>query len=880
MDSKLKNKTNSTIKKSKKDNNSGDEDNFENNKFLKKNSAILIFKISLIIIFLFITFFYFGLNINYLLGNDVYVTLDISNSDMDKINLINGDIKEIPFKYSVKTNPFCTAYCLINKTDLSENKSSLYNKTNMISLFDYYDKIELQSNYLGDGEKYYNIEIICNTKKSLLCKTKTNNSIIRNKLLVVNYSMNSNELYYQNKTKQLFLDTINNTLRIVEKTQSKDEKLKVVNSYFDVESDFELNDLLFNINGDFNSHRLVMEDSNKLWINSHFQDLFYVLEESNQKINQIDEKTKKIIYIIDNYYSKLTYNEKQINENIIFYNYYKLLSEEISSNFNDKNIIQIKRKIDEYKNKINVSIFFYNLKNSYDVKYQVSYNIKGDILSDINNKNHLLLNELINYNKSLINLQNEINIYLKQVNNNINSNDIKNDTSNLNQTTLLNLTFQKSANLTNYLNEKIVKNHHYIQKEFDNNKMYQNNFSNNISLFYESFNIFCDDLDNIYANIIKSNNLANSSINSNLNNSNISKSNTSFFYYNISKFEKCKINTQNFYADNDEFNNYFNKLKIQKKTDINQSNISIINTSVEFLDNSDLLKPNTYCRINNVHYICNNDKTNYPILFLHGHAFNKDTSVQYSLDTFNDWQNELFKQNMDFINAGTFDYFESKNRTNKYEKTIIFENIPKPLTFKVSYYYKIGDDVDSADILESKEENITTYSDRLNKIIEIVKQKTGKDKVIIVAHSMGGLVTREYIRKYSSNSIKAVLLFGTPNHGISGLIDRLCPLTGGKLECIDMNYNSNFIKKLNDNETNNQDNKLISMFIGIGCEMDEKENGDGVVYKKSAKLKGSQNYYIRGTCDRTTFFHNTMLDYSIHPEIFELFKEVLKTNYE
>lgn len=39
------------------------------------------------------------------------------------------------------------------------------------------------------------------------------------------------------------------------------------------------------------------------------------------------------------------------------------------------------------------------------------------------------------------------------------------------------------------------------------------------------------------------------------------------------------------------------------------------------------------------------------------------------------------------------------------------------------------------------------------------------DKVIVVAHSMGGLVTRAYLEKYGIEDVEMVVMMGTPNHG-------------------------------------------------------------------------------------------------------------------
>lgn len=46
-------------------------------------------------------------------------------------------------------------------------------------------------------------------------------------------------------------------------------------------------------------------------------------------------------------------------------------------------------------------------------------------------------------------------------------------------------------------------------------------------------------------------------------------------------------------------------------------------------------------------------------------------------------------------------------------------------------------------------------------------QKTGHEKIVIVAHSMGGLVARAYVRAHGSASVAHIFTLGTPHHGTS-----------------------------------------------------------------------------------------------------------------
>ncbi len=49
--------------------------------------------------------------------------------------------------------------------------------------------------------------------------------------------------------------------------------------------------------------------------------------------------------------------------------------------------------------------------------------------------------------------------------------------------------------------------------------------------------------------------------------------------------------------------------------------------------------------------------------------------------------------------------------------------------------------------------------------IEMVKQKTGTDKVILIGHSLGGLLGRAYMSYFSPSSVDKLIMIGTPNLG-------------------------------------------------------------------------------------------------------------------
>jgi len=174
--------------------------------------------------------------------------------------------------------------------------------------------------------------------------------------------------------------------------------------------------------------------------------------------------------------------------------------------------------------------------------------------------------------------------------------------------------------------------------------------------------------------------------------------------------------------------------------------------------------------------------------------------------------------------------------------------------------------------LKTKEDNIDTYAIRLREIVETVKYKTNSDKVIIVSHSMGGLVARRYIQLFGEGSVDKFIMIGTPNHGIGKSDLSYCKLFGFENECNDMSADSILINKLN-----NQEIPSVKVYniIGIGCDS-ESELSDGVVKNSSAYLPWAKNYYIRGNCTSMEYLHTEIIYPSKYPEIYPLIRKAIR----
>lgn len=61
--------------------------------------------------------------------------------------------------------------------------------------------------------------------------------------------------------------------------------------------------------------------------------------------------------------------------------------------------------------------------------------------------------------------------------------------------------------------------------------------------------------------------------------------------------------------------------------------------------------------------------------------------------------------------------------------------------------------------------SIDSYVALIESAIQRVRAETGSDQVVIVAHSMGGLAARAYLRDMGNASVAKVITLGTPHHG-------------------------------------------------------------------------------------------------------------------
>ncbi len=255
----------------------------------------------------------------------------------------------------------------------------------------------------------------------------------------------------------------------------------------------------------------------------------------------------------------------------------------------------------------------------------------------------------------------------------------------------------------------------------------------------------------------------------------------------------------------------------------------------------------------------------YPVVFLHGHAVSKDTSYEYSLEGFNQIQKKLEEEG--YINAGATTVYTSRDVQKG-----AWENINAPLTLRASYYVDLFQEPENYIVVQAKSESIDTYALRLKELLDIIEHRTGRQKVNLVAFSMGGLVARRYLQVFGAEKVNALVMIGTPNKGIAGDVADYCPLTGERRECRDMNAESLFINKLN---RGTLPGIPVYNIIGTGCSMNGKQ-GDGAVLEENAYLEGAKNIVIVSECPGALEpLHLQLRDIERYPEVYGAIREAV-----
>ncbi len=61
--------------------------------------------------------------------------------------------------------------------------------------------------------------------------------------------------------------------------------------------------------------------------------------------------------------------------------------------------------------------------------------------------------------------------------------------------------------------------------------------------------------------------------------------------------------------------------------------------------------------------------------------------------------------------------------------------------------------------------SISAYHAQVHERVEMICRMTGHDKVVLVGHSMGGLIIRNYLAEYGPERVEKAISLGSPHHG-------------------------------------------------------------------------------------------------------------------
>ena len=833
----------------------------------KKYEFVIIAVMTLAFIYALV---FFSQKLDFLLGNELIVYL---TPQQKSLSMHYNEVSEINFDISIDNVAYCKASCSYSFNDRSRNnmidKGFVEIGKNQHVIKSY----NLSIKRLGSGQDIYSFDTSCHSIRTYLCLTKSSEKS-RSSLVIVNYDLTETE----KKLKELLKQNVTNLLEELRNIDLMHQKVN--QKYFELGFKINLQNLTsqkINIDDVYDKTRIKIENFRGLWsvenylkLNELFNESFFMnLSQIRQSLMSLNESIDVLVKLHNTLLSELrdiADKSIEINEfvNIIgddkiqnnfsinVANLYWAASPLINNTFKDYD--SIGKEIAEAKKEQN-SIIESAKAQSEKIFFDLTYNLnfEKDFLCSLNQgceTNGTVLN--LFKNAEQLNRDYPDSSLLNQVCRSFN--DLNDSYARARSEALL-----------------PAENHSFPD---DNgfkalaDSFKENNFRELNNSYYSSFgkmkqeNKTSKDVIEMIEYVLPSNItiLTPLTYNSSLNLSLYLLSKLDLSEKAKELLEKCSAVDKKLIIIN---------LSLEPvSTEVNFTVASRIETILS--DNPPICCVFNDCKPCCRDESCKDDPRTFPIIFLHGHSFAKSNSPEFSLDSFDKLQTKL--QDDGYLNAGIVSLY-SKNEPLQQG---IWGLSGKPVTVKVSYYYDAFKKEDKYIVVPTKSENIDTYVLRLKDLIEMVKQRTNKPKVNIVAHSMGGLVARRYLQIFGEADIDKLIMIAAPNNGIAYPVSNYCGIIGENRECQDMQQNSLFLNKLNDQSLQPKKVRLYTI-IGQGCNMDSKD-GDGVVLVDNAKFENSKLFYVNGTCGGIfgSVLHTEILNIEKYPETYQEVAEILR----
>ncbi|MEM2121709.1 MAG: alpha/beta fold hydrolase [Candidatus Woesearchaeota archaeon] len=807
-----------------------------------------------IILFLILTLaFIIVFKINSLLKETLIINLEPQTLS---IRTKNKDSLMLNFNVSLKQNLLCKSTCFYEFKDVSNNETLSFGTLNFKNSGKKHLSYELRINESGIGKKIYILELDCYNNNNSFCNSERSYRY-KTSIIVLDYEL----LPEENFSKNYILSSIKN--------------LEVDLNFIDFEhqkNSFVSNNLLKTISNNSFEYKKILESN--IILEENYLELLNKILELNNFWSREDylkaHETYSKIETITNFLKEYSFNVTKFNNDTLIK--YNSAVKKLRSVQEEQELINnaylFLQKTDENKSLQLKNLFsrtidyIFYLKNGFYNSLDEIYNNVSKVESEISNMIKDYYEQSYSLNKKLylnllfanftiseffqtnISLDSNLEINNSQImdylcNKTIMINSILQEHNRKadellfnNYSYLINSTlFEKNKNsIIN--NARINAYEKTRQKLLEMNISYSNEFIKNVSQNISSIN-FSNEFENITIEELKS-----------ITSFNLSED----FYDNLDFCLRTKeINVKelpkiSFVLEelNITFSNYTKKLFFELKENPKKCC---------FQDSCECCYYGSCSK-------------KYPIIFVHGHLAYEGNSPESSMNSFSRMQKAM-------LNYG-YVPFNLDFKLHTYDEN--FDGFKLVPTIRASYYFISYYEVGTRIISIMKHESIENYAIRLKEIIDEVKLKTGSDKVIIIAHSMGGLVSREYLMLFGEESVDKLITIATPHKGISGKTLYFCKLIGSEKECEDMSKESIFMKKLNSYKPSLK----IYNIIGSGCYLDDKDS-DGVVYVEDAKLGYGEEYIINGSCKDVlkTDLHSNLLNPNKYPQTLDLILNIL-----
>ncbi|MBI4452797.1 alpha/beta hydrolase [Candidatus Woesearchaeota archaeon] len=840
----------------------------EQKSFWRKNEKLIVVIATLVVVYVLVIS---NQKINFLFGNELIVSL---NPAQKSSKVYYGNKTSVEFNVSVQNFAQCRTACRYKFIDRSRSETLDDGNFELAAGRHFGKDYNLSAKRAGRGQDIYGFEVKCHSIWTLLCLTNQP-EIARTSFITVNYDLTDEE-------KRLKENLGKDVKALLFALADADIGLQKLNQkYFELAHHANLNNLSkqkIDINGKYDDIAIAVENLRSLWAVENYAKLSLLFNESflaevneiKKLISSLSSQIDSIVELHNSIQKDLENLSKESGELENFVNMLErdeysydlhLLSNKLKSAAEELH----NNTFDNYTLLINGVSVLSSQQKSLSEKTEVP---SGRLYFEISYAKKLdddVLCSLRQDCKEDISISNAINDTEKFLKNYPDSSQIKSVC-----TDILNLEYEYSK--TRSEASVIIANKSIgfpAEERFINaTEKFKYNIIRDINnSYYESFEE------------IKAKNNSNKTIN--ITQPVLPKNKTGFVQldynesFNLSLYLLSKI------ALSDQQQDIIGKcLKLGQKPTIEIPKFErvIPNISYDIKPKIDTMlsdNPPICCVFNECNPCCadescRNDPKTFPVIFIHGHSLAKENSPEYSLDSFNKLQSRL--QEDGYLNAGIVSLY-SKNEPGG---SGTWSMSGKPVTVKASYYYDAFRKNDKYIVVPTKSENIDTYAIRLKEIIEIVKGRTNKPKVNIVAHSMGGLVARRYMQIFGDNGVHKLIMIATPNKGIKGDAADYCGVIGENRECQDMLENSLFLNKLNDPLEQPSSAKIYAI-IGQGCPMDSND-GDGIVLSENAKTENTKLLYVKGSCGGLfrKYLHTEILNIDAYPETYNIVKEALR----